>query len=167
MAAQTIYAKTAAFHVPAFPPAFPFLSASAADLVVVDASGFAVAARADAVVAMAIDLTGVIGSVERLARITVGLSEVTGIDPRPGMRLLGVPAIGNPQQRGVRQNLVALIDGGQYVAFIGARTAAGHSFNAVAPFSAAGDQTAVVTVYLTSDPPFQILTDSGNPLTAA
>lgn len=163
--AQTIYAKPAiGGHQPGFPPAFPFLSPDAQPLWVTDVSGQNVIAVSGSINSLIIDLTTAL-PLETIAYARVAMLEAGGVDPWPTVRLLGVPAIQGAAKQ-VKQNLVDLIPGGDYVAFASIRTPAGRDYRFVAPFVADGDFGNFLLWDIPGYPPFIMTDDDGVPITA-
>ena len=134
---QTIYASTSSFYQPAFAPPFGFIGASGQALVVGNSRGVPVAARTGTGVSLFVNLSPTMGIGTGIASAIVYLQEGGGADATPALRLYGAAAIvasGGRQRQGVRQTLVNLVSGGQYVAIIVVRLTDGSASTFSAPF---------------------------------
>ncbi len=139
---QTLYARAPHYRQPDFPALFPFWGPGApGELYVSNFSGVSVPALAGMTVALVVDLSTRLGPNTRLARVNLSLLCANGGDLRPGTRLNGAAAIFNtptaPRGQAIRQLLVNLVSGAQYVAWITVGTATGEGYTFVAPFTAA------------------------------
>jgi hypothetical protein len=168
MALQTtIYAKSYVYKVASFPPIFPFLSSGGQDFVVVDRAGNLAVAQSGTTVFLIFDLSSVIGQTDRVANVSLALSDAAGVDGTPSFRRVIPPRIIGNQAKQVRQIFAGLVPGGQYVATLLARTAFGQVVSINAPFPAAGNPAVPDTIYVVSDtiPPQYITSEDGIPVT--
>lgn len=165
---QTIYARAIGAHQPTSPPIFPFDAPNAERLWVTPTAtgqtGSAVAISGT-VNSLIFDLRSTMPR-EQIANARVWMLEAAGVDAWPVVRLLGAPTILTPARQQVRQHLVDLIPGGQYVAWATVRTPAGRTASFVAPFTAEGQAGNYLIWDIPGYPPFIMTDDDGVPITA-
>ncbi|HXE51245.1 MAG TPA: hypothetical protein VN663_22900 [Ramlibacter sp.] len=116
------------------------MSPSGEELNVSNFAGIAIPTEPDIGIALVIDLSTRLGQSAAISQAAVSLLSANGADATPGSRLFGQATIIDVRPRtrqAIRQVLVNLVAGGQYVAWISVGTATGQRYTFVAPFTVA------------------------------